>query len=242
MKEQINKNIVTKVVSSDKKNIIKNITKNKINVIFEKYNNSSVTNNNSLSINNNIYDKLSTINFYIIMLVQKSAIKLTNVIRNYVDFINNKDCKNYIYYLFLLLINLGKCTTDKKKFYYHILKELTINHYPIVFKFLLKFPPKYGTLINFKKICCENTIDDNILDIFKLSLNIIEKIDEQILIDNLNVNLNYDNSMLFDLEIINANGNHEYFIEILKNRLSNYEIVYINMLIFENIFVIHQEF
>lgn len=196
--------------------------------------------NNSTVTKKKYCDKESLLYFYIAMLVQKSELKLINLIKNYISLNFNKDSKEAIRDLFLLVAILGNSTknhsTTTKKVYYILLKELIIEYYPIVFKFLFIFPPNYGPLINFKKMCSENMVDNQILDIFKLSINIIEEIDKQILIDELNIDLPYDNLMLFDLKVINTNGNNLYFIEILKDKLSVDEVININILIFENIF------
>ena len=217
MREQPKTDKVKKVSSSDEKSI------------------NNPSNNKKKSC-----DKNSLLYFYIAMLVQKSEPKLIDLIKNHISLNFNKDSKEAIRDLFLLVAILGKSTknhsTTTKKVYYILLKELIIEYYPIVFKFLFIFPPNYGPLINFKKMCSENMIDNQILDIFKLSINIIEEIDKQISNDKLNLDLPYENSMLFDLEVINTNGNNQYFIEILKYKLSVDEVININILIFENIF------
>ena len=217
MREHINKDKVKKATSSDK--------------------NSLVTNNNSSSRKNNVPDKYTILYNYIALLALKNTDELINLIRNYITLIFNKDSKEDIRDIFLLLAILGKSTknhyTTTKRVYYILLKELIIQDHQLVFRFLFNFLPNYGPLINFKKICSENMIDNNILDIFRLVLNIMEEIDEQILIDSPNIGLKYDNSMLFDLNVINTNGSNTHFIEILKNNLLINDVISINRLILE---------
>ena len=181
------------------------------------------SNNIKETIKNKIMpNNLSLYSFYTKIINRKSEFDLKYNIQKYINLINESNSKYDMYYLFLLLINIRNSNLNEIKIYYHILKELLLDYQVIISIIITRYPPNYGLLNNFNDTYNECMLDENILDSFKLLINLNEAIDRQIEIDNeYNNTIDSFNSSLLD---INNISNSKDFIKILKKNLPDNEI------------------
>ena len=169
-----------------------------------------------------IPNNMSLFNFYRRIIKKKSGDELKYNIKKYISLINESKSINDMYNLFILLIYLRNNNPYEKKIYYHILKELILDYQFVSTVIISSYPPNYGILINFIDIYRECMINYYILDRFKLLLNLVEVIDNQIEIDN-KYNNYIEINKSFILETENISNNYD-FIKYIKCNISEIEL------------------